>query len=102
MCELRFATPLRRLQRTAPTGVVHLGDSRLQTEADRTSMKTGSNDRWASYVQVTGDALVTFLQDHAATRNNSRKVCLILGKGFDPRMLAGFKALCQVFPPVEI
>jgi hypothetical protein len=65
-------------------------------------MKTGSNDRWASYVQVTGDALVNFLQDHAATRNNSRKVCLILGKGFDPRMLAGFKALCQVFPPVEI
>jgi hypothetical protein len=65
-------------------------------------MKTASNDRWASYVQVTGDALVTFLQDHAAARDHSRKVCLILGKGFDPRMLAGFTALCQVFLPVEI
>lgn len=64
-------------------------------------MKAGADDRWASYVQVTDEVFPTFLQDHAASRDKSRKVCLIMGKGFDPRMLGGLKALRQVFPATK-
>jgi hypothetical protein len=79
-----------------------MDDGGLQTEAGGAPMNTGTDDRWASYVQVTGEVFLTFLQDHAASRDKGRKVCLILGKGFDPRMLGGLKALRQIFPAAEI
>jgi len=65
-------------------------------------MKPVLNARWASYLQLSGDSLVDFLQDHFAVRGAGAKVCLILGRGFDPRMLGGLTVLCQVLKPSEI
>ena len=56
-------------------------------------MKPDRNDRWNSYVQVSGNDLTTFLQDHFSHRQGPTKACLVLGRGFDPRMLAGFHLL---------
>jgi hypothetical protein len=65
-------------------------------------MKVSSADRWASYVQVSGEATLTFLKEHFAGRDANAKICLILGKGFDPRMLTGLRALVEVCDPKQI
>lgn len=61
-------------------------------------MTTAPKDRWGSYVQVSGIALTTFLQDHFSQRREAIKACLILGKGFDPRMIAGLDLLRGILP----
>src|SRR5882724_4882988 len=65
-------------------------------------MKLVRKDRWASYVHVSGDSLQTFLQEHVATQDRNKKSCLIVGKGFDPRMLGGATALCAVLDPKRL
>ena len=65
-------------------------------------MKPDRNDRWNSYVQVSGNDLTTFLQDHFSHRQGPTKACLVLGKGFDPRMLAGFHLLRGIIKSNEI
>jgi hypothetical protein len=65
-------------------------------------MKPIRKDRWASYVQVSGDSLHTFLRQQLGTQNNKQKSCLIVGKGFDPRMLGGAKALSQVLDRTQL
>src|SRR5579872_6533440 len=59
-------------------------------------------DRWGTYVHESGDALVDLLRTLVPSRDKSKSVCLILGQGFDPRMLAGLQALSEVFTPAEI
>lgn len=59
-------------------------------------------DRWASYVQVTGDSLREFLPEHLNARDKNRKICLIVGKGFDPRMLAGPNVLAEFVDPKQL
>ena len=65
-------------------------------------MKSDRNDRWDSDVQVSGNDLTTFLQDHVAHRQGPTKACLVLGRGFDPRMLAGFDLLRGIVKSNEI
>ena len=65
-------------------------------------MKPVRNDRWASYVHVSGDSLRAFLQEHLGTGDRNKKTCLIVGKGFDPRMLSGATALTEVLVPSQI
>jgi hypothetical protein len=65
-------------------------------------MKSNRNDRWDSYVQVSGNDLTTFLQDHVSHRQGPTKACLVLGRGFDPRMLAGFDLLRGIVKSNEI
>jgi hypothetical protein len=62
-------------------------------------MKAARQDRWGSYVQVSGGSLQDFLRDHVEKRDKNKKCCLILGRGFDPRMLGGLKELSQVLDP---
>lgn len=65
-------------------------------------MKPVRNDRWTSYVHVSGDSLHTFLQEHVGTQDKNKKSCLIVGKGFDPRMLGGATALRTVLDPKQL
>src|SRR6266851_4604525 len=65
-------------------------------------MKPDRNDRWNSYVQVSGTDLTTFLRDHFSHRQGSTKACLVLGRGFDPRMLAAFHLLRGIIKSNEI
>lgn len=65
-------------------------------------MKPDRNDRWNSYVQVSGNDLTTFLRDHFLHRQGPTKACLVLGRGFDPRMLAGFELLRGIIKSNEI
>ncbi|MBZ5524802.1 MAG: hypothetical protein LAP21_21395 [Acidobacteriia bacterium] len=65
-------------------------------------MKPPLKDRWASYVQLSGDSLGTFLQEHLGTQDRNKTSCLIVGKGFDPRMLSGATALSQVLDPKQL
>jgi hypothetical protein len=59
-------------------------------------MKPARRDRWASYVHVSPDSLHAFLQEHVGTQDKNKRTCLIVGKGFDPRMLGGANALGSV------
>jgi len=77
-------------------------DDRIQAETGRASMKPFRRDRWASYVHVSGDSLSTFLREHLGTQDRNNKICLIVGKGFDPRMLGGAKALSAVLDPKQL
>ncbi len=45
---------------------------------------------------------MNFLQDHFSTRQKPTRACLILGKGFAPRMLGGLNTLCGIIKPSEI
>ena len=65
-------------------------------------MKPGPYDRWGTYVHEAGPALVDLLREQSARRDKTKKVCLILGRGFDPRMLGGFQLLSKVFDRKEI
>lgn len=65
-------------------------------------MKTASFDRWGTYVQEVGLALIDLLRQQSVHRDKTKKVCLILGRGFDPRMLVGLQMLRQVFTSPEI
>lgn len=65
-------------------------------------MKPIRKDRWASYVQVSSDSLRIFLKEHLGSSKTNSKSCLILGKGFDPRMLGGVTALSEVINPKEL
>ncbi len=65
-------------------------------------MKQGPYDRWGTYVHEVGPALVNLLREQSAKREKTKKVCLILGRGFDPRMLGGLRVLRQVFDPTEL
>lgn len=65
-------------------------------------MKPVLDARWASYFQASGDSLGNFLQDHFASCMPNKKVCLVLGRGFDPRMLGGLRVLCQILNPSKI
>jgi hypothetical protein len=65
-------------------------------------MKTPTYDRWGTYVHEAGPAFINLLQEISAKRDKTKKVCLILGRGFDPRMLSGLYALRQVFDPAEL
>ena len=65
-------------------------------------MKPVLDARWASYFQASGDSLGNFLQDHFAACIPNKKVCLVLGRGFDPRMLGGLRVLCQILNPSKI
>jgi hypothetical protein len=65
-------------------------------------MKPARKDRWASYVHVSGDGVHTFLQEHVETQDGNNKSCLIVGKGFDPRMLGGATALTAVLDPRQL
>src|ERR1700686_2716034 len=65
-------------------------------------MKPVRKDRWASYVHVSGDSLSIFLQEHVGTQGKNKKTCLIVGKGFDPRMLGGATALSAVLDPKQL
>lgn len=65
-------------------------------------MNPGLYDRWGTYVHESGGALVDLLRTLVPSRDKSKRVCLILGQGFDPRMLAGLQALSEVFTPAEI
>src|SRR6266404_4533960 len=65
-------------------------------------MKVVRKDRWASYVHVSGDSLRTFLQEHVSTQDKNKQSCLIVGKGFDPRMLGGATALSAVLEPKQL
>jgi hypothetical protein len=65
-------------------------------------MRLVRKDRWASYVHVCGDSLHPFLKEHVGTQDKNKKVCLIVGKGFDPRMLGGATALRAVLDPKHL
>lgn len=65
-------------------------------------MKSASYDRWGTYVHEVGPALVDLLREQSIKRDKSKKVCLILGCGFDPRMLGGLQMLQQIFNPTEM
>jgi hypothetical protein len=65
-------------------------------------MKSGLSDRWGTYVQESGPALADLLRSLVPGRDKTKRVCLVLGRGFDPRMLAGLQALSEVFAPAEI
>jgi hypothetical protein len=65
-------------------------------------MKPNPYDRWGTYVQAVGPALVDLLRELSVKRDKTKKVCLILGRGFDPRMLGGLNLLRQVFDPIEM
>jgi hypothetical protein len=65
-------------------------------------MRTASFDRWGTYVHESGSALIDLLREQGTIRDKTKKVCVILGRGFDPRMLAGLQVLCQIFQPEEI
>jgi hypothetical protein len=65
-------------------------------------MKGTSYDRWDTYVLESGTSLVTLLGELSLTRDSSQKLCLILGQGFDPRMLAGLEILSQVFTVAQL
>ncbi len=65
-------------------------------------MKPGAYDRWGTYVHEVGPALVNLLREQSTKREKAKKVCLILGRGFDPRMLGGLQVLRQVFDPTEL
>lgn len=64
-------------------------------------MKTNHKGRWDSYVHIDSTGLDSFLRDHFLTKPGGN-VCLIVGKGFDPRMLNGFRALSRVLNPKQI
>jgi hypothetical protein len=59
-------------------------------------MKPARKDRWASYVHVSADSFHAFLKEHVGASNKDKRTCLIVGKGFDPRMLGGATALSEV------
>ncbi|MGB2639422.1 MAG: hypothetical protein WAN32_10780, partial [Candidatus Acidiferrum sp.] len=65
-------------------------------------MKSPTYDRWGTYVHESGPAFIDLLQELSGKRDKTKKVCLILGRGFDPRMLSGLYALRQVFDPAEL
>lgn len=65
-------------------------------------MIPGRYDRWGTYVQEAGPALVDLLREQSTNRDKAKKVCLILGRGFDPRMLGGIKLLREVFDTTEM
>lgn len=65
-------------------------------------MKPVRKDRWASYVHVSGNGVHIFLQEHVETQDRNKKSCLIVGKGFDPRMLGGATALTTVLDPRQL
>jgi hypothetical protein len=65
-------------------------------------MKPVRKDRWASYLHVSGNGVHTFLQEHVETQDRNKKSCLIVGKGFDPRMLGGATALTTVLDPRQL
>jgi len=65
-------------------------------------MKPVRKDRWASYVHVSGNGVHTFLKEHVETQDRNKKSCLIVGKGFDPRMLGGATALTTVLDPRQL
>jgi hypothetical protein len=65
-------------------------------------MKTVRKDRWASYVQVSDDLLLAFLKEHVSARERNSKSCLVVGKGFDPRMLGGVTALSKVLDTKDL
>ena len=65
-------------------------------------MKPTPYDRWGTYVLESGDSLVALLRELRSTRDSSKKICLILGQGFDPRMLAGLEILSGVFAVANI
>lgn len=65
-------------------------------------MKPNTYDRWETYVLESGASLTGLLRELRATRESSKKVCLILGQGFDPRMLDGLEMLSEVFMPENI
>jgi hypothetical protein len=65
-------------------------------------MKPGPYDRWGTYVHESGPALADLLREQSTKRDKTKKVCLILGRGFDPRMLGGLQLLRQVFDPTEM
>lgn len=59
-------------------------------------MKLARKDRWASYVHVSADSFHAFLEEHVGASDKNKRTCLIVGKGFDPRMLGGATALGEV------
>lgn len=65
-------------------------------------MKLVRKDRWASYVHVSGDSVRIFLEEHLSTQDNNKKSCLIVGRGFDPRMIGGATALSAVLDPKQL
>jgi len=65
-------------------------------------MRSSPYDRWGTYVNESGPALVELLREQGAKRDKTKNVCLILGRGFDPRMLGGLHLLRQVFDPTEL
>jgi hypothetical protein len=54
------------------------------------------DDRWGTYVQESGEGLLKLLRGHCANRDRTKKVCLVLGQGFDPRMLGGLGVLAGI------
>ena len=60
------------------------------------------DDRWGTYVQESGEGLLKLLDGHFAKRDKTKKVCLVLGQGFDPRMLGGLGVLAGIIDPREI
>jgi len=65
-------------------------------------MKLVRKDRWASYVHVSGDSVRIFLEEHLSTQDKNKKSCLIVGRGFDPRMIGGATALSAVLDPKQL
>ena len=65
-------------------------------------MKSPTYDRWGTYVHESGPAFIDLLQELSGKRDKTKRVCLILGRGFDPRMLSGLYVLRQVFDPAEL
>lgn len=65
-------------------------------------MTTNSHDRWGTYVQESGVGLFELLRDHLGSRDGTKSVCIILGRGFDPRMLVGLSILTQLVKLPEI
>ena len=47
--------------------------------------------RWSTYVMAYGQMLDNLLQAHFGT--TPRRICFILGRGFDPRMNRGLDAI---------
>ncbi len=65
-------------------------------------MRRNQKDRWESYVQVSDESVCSFLREHLGAKEKAGKSCLIVGKGFDPRMLEGLKVLRGALDPEQI
>jgi len=57
------------------------------------------NSRWDTYVMASGAGLMDLFMSHFGSSH--RKVCFIMGRGFDPRMNLGLAALLDYCPQQE-